>query len=372
MMKVFINFPENWSRKHWNTDINYLNNLCSLPDYIPIEVSWNNSWFLPKAVSWLSRLTKTRFNQYLPDFFSGRYIPINKSQFNDCDIFYNFWLRPIFWGVDKKIPTILRFHYTTLRFQKSIFTGKKDEEAYLKYHKELEKDLPAYNALVLSTRRSLERFKQDFKDFGDKAHYIPFFLPNTNYVSEDFVKNKMMNTEPINLLFVGRDGQRKGLFELLKAISSLDMRDRKKVNLTIVTQIPVSSIFLPDDAKVHLSPTVNNHEVLKLMQQAHVFCLPTLSDSYGIVFIEAMANGCALLADDDEPRQEMVMDNDCGICVNPQNTFHLKKSLEYMINNREAVHKFGINAVKAFRENYDPHIVSQQYSMLYKNVIMRK
>lgn len=368
-MKVFINFPQNWAKKYSNTDITYLAYLCNLPNYIPIELSWNRSLILPRTIPYLSRLKATRFHKYLPSFFSGRHIPINKSQLYDCDLFYTFWIRPIFWGVGKQIPNILRFHYTTLSFRQSIFPNQTEKEAYLIYHKELQTYLSGYHSFVLSTRRSLERFKQDFIDLGSKAHYIPFFLPHVNSVSEDFVKNKMMNKEQIRLLFVGRDGKRKGLFELLKAIASLNMQDRKNIHLTIITQTPFSTILLPDNTQIDWKPSVNNYEVLELMQQAHVFCLPTLSDSYGIVFIEAMANGCAILADNDEPRQEMVTDNDCGICVNPQDTPQLKKSLEYLINNREKVLQFGINAIKAFRENYSPQIVSQKYLSLFESLL---
>ncbi|MBM3459186.1 MAG: glycosyltransferase family 4 protein [Armatimonadetes bacterium] len=41
------------------------------------------------------------------------------------------------------------------------------------------------------------------------------------------------------------------------------------------------------------------------MREAHIFAMPTKNDSHGRVFWEAMAAGCALLAPNTTPHQEL-------------------------------------------------------------------
>jgi len=219
------------------------------------------------------------------------------------------------------------------------------------------------------TAKSCERFQAKFPQFATKAHHIPFFLPSIKSVSDELVKNKMEDLQQINLLFVGRDGKRKGIFQLLDAISNLELRLRKQINLTVVTQTTIQPELMPDVGNFRLNTQASHSEVLDLMRETHLFCLPTLSDSYGIVFVEAMSKGCAILADDDEPRQEVVAENGAGICVNPNDASGLQNALQYFLENEQFLYQCGMNSVKAFREKYSPEVVSQMYLKLFNQLV---
>ena len=76
----------------------------------------------------------------------------------------------------------------------------------------------------------------------------------------------------------------KVFFQLLDAISNLELRLRKQINLTVVTQTTIQPELMPDVGNFRLNTQASHSEVLDLMRETHLFCLPTLSDSYGIVF----------------------------------------------------------------------------------------
>lgn len=52
---------------------------------------------------------------------------------------------------------------------------------------------------------------------------------------------------------------------------------------------------LPENVKTKVTGSVSNAEALKRMTDSHFFVLPTLSENFGYVFIEAMAAGCPIL-----------------------------------------------------------------------------
>ena len=55
---------------------------------------------------------------------------------------------------------------------------------------------------------------------------------------------------------------------------------------------------LPDNVILNVAGALPYHEILKRLQAAHFFVLPTLNENFGYVFIEALACGCPLLISD--------------------------------------------------------------------------
>ena len=107
-------------------------------------------------------------------------------------------------------------------------------------------------------------------------------------------------TNPLKIVFVGRLLPFKGIAMLLEALKSLDF----PVHLTIVGEGPervyleslVDELRIVD--KVLFTGNLPLKEVAPIMQQAHVFCLPSVRESGGAVLLEAMAVGRPVIAVD--------------------------------------------------------------------------
>ena len=115
---------------------------------------------------------------------------------------------------------------------------------------------------------------------------------------------------PLRIAFVGRLLPVKGVAMLLEAMAALDF----PVQLTIVGEGPERSALERMSGKLGLAEQVlftGNlplNEVAQILQQAHVFCLPSVRESGGAVLLEAMAIGRPVIAIDFGGPAEIVDD----------------------------------------------------------------
>lgn len=100
------------------------------------------------------------------------------------------------------------------------------------------------------------------------------------------------------IFFVGRHEPRKGLAVLLAAMASLPVDTR----LWIAgdgPETPVLQMATAGDPRIEWLGRVTDDEKLARMRGAHVVCAPSLrGESFGVVLIEAMAAGTAIVASD--------------------------------------------------------------------------
>jgi phosphatidylinositol alpha-mannosyltransferase len=105
-------------------------------------------------------------------------------------------------------------------------------------------------------------------------------------------------TEGPTVLFVGRHEPRKGLAVLLEAVS---LMARPPV-LWIAGAGPATAELrerFPASPRRQWLGTISEDEKVARMAGAHVFCAPsTGGESFGMVLLEAMAAGCAVVASD--------------------------------------------------------------------------
>ena len=98
----------------------------------------------------------------------------------------------------------------------------------------------------------------------------------------------------LRVLFAGSLGQRKGLSYLLQAVESLG----SEAELTLLGR-KTSPDCPPLEAalrKHRWIPTLPHHEVLREMQSHDVLVLPSLFEGFGLVILEAMAQGLVVIA----------------------------------------------------------------------------
>jgi phosphatidylinositol alpha-mannosyltransferase len=100
------------------------------------------------------------------------------------------------------------------------------------------------------------------------------------------------------VLFLGRHEERKGLGVVLDAFATLD----RPAVLWISGDGPASEVQHrrhPESDRVHWLGTVSDAEVASRLAGADVLCAPSLSgESFGMVLLEGLAAGCAVVASD--------------------------------------------------------------------------
>jgi glycosyltransferase involved in cell wall biosynthesis len=138
-----------------------------------------------------------------------------------------------------------------------------------------------------------------------------------------------------NILFVGVDWERKGGPVLLEAFRLL-RRTHPEARLTIVGCSPKIS-----EPGVHIEGRVPLNEVPKYYRSASVFCLPTLNEPFGLVFLEAASFGLPVVATRIGAVPEIVVDGKSGYLVEPQNAAELAARLGDLLRDPGRAEQFG-------------------------------
>jgi glycosyltransferase involved in cell wall biosynthesis len=184
--------------------------------------------------------------------------------------------------------------------------------------------------LVFTTAVSLELFlEQSDPALRRLCSVIPFPILGISPIADPRPK---WNQPGLRLLFVGREARRKGLPTLLQAVVPLLQQD-PSLHLTIVSTLGDGPVSIPTLPNInHLRETSHN-QVLQLMAQSHLLANPSLWESYGFVYVEAMSQGCVPMALDSPVQRELIGSN--GILLSSQNPNEIQDALRQVICHRE-------------------------------------
>ena len=169
--------------------------------------------------------------------------------------------------------------------------------------------------------------------------------------------------EPVRVAFLGRiDEPRKGLPLLLEAFSNL----KGRVELTVIGGGEPKEI-----PGVNFVGRVSEVEKARLLGAADIFVAPnTGGESFGIVLVEAMAAGCAVVASDLEAFSLVCDAEDpepAGILFPSGNVTELTKALQALVDDPDARLELGRRGQRRAAQ-YDWSTVTAQILAVYEAV----
>ncbi len=150
----------------------------------------------------------------------------------------------------------------------------------------------------------------------------------------------------LNILFVGRFEERKGLIHLLKAYHRLRKR-KVDARLLVVGDGPKRREYrryvgLRGIRDVEFLGRVSDEEKVRYFASADIFCAPnTGQESFGIVLLEAMAAGVPIVASDIHGFKRVVERNVQGILVEPRNHRAIAAALYALARDPDLRHEMG-------------------------------
>jgi phosphatidylinositol alpha-mannosyltransferase len=145
-------------------------------------------------------------------------------------------------------------------------------------------------------------------------------IPNGVDIERFSITAPARDEETFTILFVGRLEPRKGAKFLLRAMPRI-LREVPRARLVVVGSGPMSGYYrshLPNNVadRVVFAGRVSGEALTRYYAEADVFCSPaTGGESFGIVLIEAMAAGAAVVASDIAGYRDVVKDGVTGLLV---------------------------------------------------------
>lgn len=177
-----------------------------------------------------------------------------------------------------------------------------------------------------------------FKDFDNKVAVIP------NAVDQKwFATNSRFKTisEPLKLLYVGQIIKRKKLDVVIKAMKLFNAKSNHKATLDIVGSGP----FLKDveklfDENVKYLGRISDFKVLQgIFDSCHIFAMPSIKETFGLVYIEAMSQGLPILYCKDEAVDGFFAHNTVGVAIQASDPEDTLRGIEQIIGNYQEMSK---------------------------------
>jgi glycosyltransferase involved in cell wall biosynthesis len=111
-----------------------------------------------------------------------------------------------------------------------------------------------------------------------------------------------------------------------------------------------------------------HEEILKWYQKASIFVCPSLSESFPVVNLEALATATPVVATNVGATREVVKNYKNGILVPPDDAVKLAEGIQFLLDNEKVRRKFGQYGRKWVVENFSCDAVAERLCKIYNRM----
>ena len=193
------------------------------------------------------------------------------------------------------------------------------------------------------------------------------------------------------VLFVGRITRQKGIIHLVNAIKYIDPKtqivlcagapDTKDIGKEM--EDAVNNVKKTRHNVIWIDKMLEKEQIIQLYSHADVFCCPSIYEPFGIINIEAMACGTAVVASAVGGIKEVVVDGETGILVpleqqkvapfepvDPDKFARdLANGINTLISNKALRETMALKGRKRVEDYFDWSSIAKQVEDLYQSLI---
>ena len=165
--------------------------------------------------------------------------------------------------------------------------------------------------------------------------------------------------------------RRKGFDILLDAMALLRQRG-EDVSLTLMgggeeeAELKKQARSLGLEDRVRFTGRLSREEIAAVCRESDAFALASRRETFGVVYIEAMATGLPVIATRCQGPEDFVSDEN-GILVPPEDAGAFADAMAQMIRDRD---RYDSQAISSFvRERFSPRAVAEQITKVYEEIV---
>lgn len=207
--------------------------------------------------------------------------------------------------------------------------------------------------------------KSDRKQISDKAIVVPngidgFWLKNIYYDRNTKV------TEEIRVIFVGRICKRKNPLATAKACERL-IGDGVPIRFTIVGSIDDWNLFtrIKQYSFVEHLGVKNKEELLHIYRDNHIFVMPSLSETFGLVYAEALTQGLPVIYTKGQGFDGHFNEGEVGYSVRSDSSDDIANRILLAVKNYDEL----VNRCVRLCKKFDWKHITNRYIQIYDEVL---
>jgi glycosyltransferase involved in cell wall biosynthesis len=173
------------------------------------------------------------------------------------------------------------------------------------------------------------------------------------------------------ICYAGGLSESRGITNLVKAIEHTQVELYLAGNIEKEYERNLSK--LEAWSRVRLLGMLNREEINKLYSESRMGMVtllytPNHYDALPIKMFEYMAAGLPLISSDFPLWKKIIEEEQCGICINPDNVEEITRSIDKILKNKEAAMKMGQNGRRAIETKYNWGIEEKKLYSLYGEI----
>jgi len=226
--------------------------------------------------------------------------------------------------------------------------------------------------IIFITPRYRERFleinkvKQQGACLAEKTMVILNGLDN--YWLKNVKPRRMIINLPVNLLYIGVFSKTKNVLRLIKSIEKVNDLGIK-CTLTLVgggghQEKKILSQVSNKTNITFLGKIYSKTALSKLFKQTDIFVMPSIQETFGLVYAEALSQGIPVLYTRNEGIDGVFKEN-IGVAVNPKSVESIADGLLKIIEN---YNKFNFNPQQVVGQ-LDWSKIAKKYTDIYQNIL---
>lgn len=210
--------------------------------------------------------------------------------------------------------------------------------------------------------------------YNNSISIYPMGIDTSHFSSSSLNDNDMLQLDGDIIIFVGSLIRRKGIDLLINSFPKI-LHYKPKTKLLIIGEGNLKEELLVlieeygiNDSVIFLG-NIPNFDLPKYYSRAHLMVLPSLSEGFGLVLVEAMSCGTLVLASRLAEVKDIIIENETGFFFELGNVDSLSAQILYILENRQHLNHIREKAKLYVNEQFDWGPTSNRYIKLYTKLV---
>ncbi len=203
------------------------------------------------------------------------------------------------------------------------------------------------------------------EQFLKKSYIIPNGIDDFWHENQ-LTEEKIIPAKEIKLIYAGRIDKNKNIPTTQRAIKILKQRGYN-VTFTIVGKIDEENEFskIKNDENSTYIPAKPKEELIKLYREHDIFVMPSYTETFGLVYAEAMSQGLPVIYTRGQGFDGQFEDGEVGFSVNADSPEEIADKIEKILENYELISK----RCPELSRKFNWKTIVEKYGEIYKSIL---